>query len=150
MKFTDKFTFITAVVVFACVAPIVVGGLISLNALTLRYHQLRVDSIVKVIESQLDKEATGNQLQQWLPDLLDASGIVGLQIKREGKIIFNNNLENRHFYPDSLLITDEYQLKKSPNTYLMLQTIPPDSVMFFSVVPLIAIGSAISLSIMLL
>lgn len=150
MKFTDKFTFITAVVVFACVAPIVVGGLISLNALTLRYHQLRVDSIVKVIESQLDKEATGNQLQQWLPDLLDASGIVGLQIKREGKIIFNNNLENRHFYPDSLLITDEYQLKKSPNTYLMLQTIPPDSVMFFSVVPLIAIGSAISLTIMLL
>jgi|GEM_PF-1279752 len=150
MKFTDKFTFVTALVVLACIALIVVGGLISLNALTVRYHQLRVDSIVKVIESQLDKQATGKQLQQWLPDLLDANGIVRLQIKYEDKIFFNNNVENSHFYPDSLLITYEYQLKKSPNIDLMLQTMPPNSLMSFSVVPLIAIGSAISLAIMLL
>jgi len=150
MKFTDKFTFITALVVLACAALIVLGGLFSLNALTLRYHQLRVDSIVKVIESQLDKQATGEQLQQWLPDLLDASAIVRLQIKGEDKIIFTNNLENSPFYPDSLLITYEYQLKKSPNIELMLQTMPPDSLMSFSAVPLIAIVSALSLLITLM
>jgi len=149
MKFTDKFTFITALVVLACAALIVVGGVISLNALTVRYHQLRVDSIVQVIESQLDKEATEKQLQQWLPDLLDASGIVRLQIKDEDKIIFNNIAENSPFYPDSLLITYEYQLKKSPDTYLKLQTKSPDSLISFSVVPLITIGSAISLAIIL-
>ncbi|MFT6926607.1 MAG: RNase E specificity factor CsrD [Psychromonas sp.] len=150
MKFTDKFTFKTAMIVFTCVALILVGGLISLKFLTVRYHQQRIDTIVKVIEYQLDKKVTAKQLQQWLPDLLDASDIVGLQIKYGDSVFFNKALENNPFYSNNLLISYEYQLKKSPKIELILQTLPSDSVIFFPIVTLIAIASVVLLTILIL
>lgn len=150
MKFTDKFTFITVSVVLTCIALVLVGGLFSLRALSLKYHQLRMDSIINVIESQLDKQADKNEFDRWLPDLLHASGIVRLQIKRSNEVLYQNYYETRKFYPSKLLIRYQYQLEKYPNVSLLLETRQPYDEIKFSLVPLLGISLAILLSLTVL
>ncbi|MFT6986748.1 MAG: RNase E specificity factor CsrD [Psychromonas sp.] len=150
MKFTDKFTFITISVVLACIVLVLVGGLFSLRAMTLKHHQQRMDSIINVIERQLDKNVEKNQFDLWLPDLLDASGIVSLQIKRQDKVLYQTYYENRHFYPNNLLLRYQYQLKKHPNISLILKTRQPFDDIKFSLLPLLGISSAILFSLVLL
>lgn len=150
MKFTDKFTFITTAVVLSCIGLILVGGLFSLRALSLKYHQDRVDSVIHVIESQLDKHIEKQEFDVWLPDLLDASGVVRLQIKRDDKVLFRNYYESRHYFPSHLLLRYEYNLQRYPNVSLILQTRQPYNSLTFSVGPLLGISSAILISLLLL
>ena len=150
MKFTDKFTLTTISVVLTCIALVLVGGLFSLRALSLKYHQQRMDSIINVIERQLDKNVEKNQFDMWLPDLLDASGVVRLQIKRQDKVLYQNYYENRHFYPNNLLLRYQYRLEKYPHVTLMLQTRQPYDDINFSVVPLLGVSLAILFSLVLL
>lgn len=150
MKFTDKFTFITISVVLACIFLVLVGGVFSLRAMTLKHHQQRMDSIITVIERQLDKHREKNQFDLWLPDLLDASGIVTLQIKRQDRVLYQNYYENRRFYPSNLLLRYQYQLEKYPNTSLILHTRQPFDDLQFSPLPLLGISAAIVFSLVLL
>lgn len=150
MKFTDKFTFITISVVLACIALLLVGGLFSLRAMTLKHHQQRMDSIINVIERQLDKHMEKNQFDLWLPDLLDASGIVSLQIKRQDRVLYQTYYENRHFYPSNLLLRYQYPLEKHPNISLILHTRQPFDDIQFSLLPLLGISSAVLFSLLLL
>ena len=150
MKFTDKFTFITVSVVLTCITLVLVGGLLSMRALSLKYHQQRMDSIINVIESQLDKQAGKKEFDLWLPDLLDASGIVRLQIKRHDRVLYQNYYETRDFYPTKLLISYQYQLEKYPNVSLNLETRQPYDEIKFSVIPLLGISLAILFSLTLL
>ena len=110
MKFTDKFTFITTAVVLSCIALILVGGLFSLRSLALKYHQNKIDGVVQVITAQLEKHAEKKAFDVWLPDLLNASGIIRLQIKRKDKVLFKNYYEDRRFFPDNLLLRYQYTL----------------------------------------
>ncbi|GLS89487.1 RNase E specificity factor CsrD [Psychromonas marina] len=150
MKFTDKFTFITTTVVLSCIALILVGGLFSLRSLTLQYHHNKIDGVVQVIESQLDKHVERKEFDVWLPDLLDASGIVRLQIKHKDKVLFQNYYENRHFFPDNLLIRYQYELDRYPDVALILHTRQPFDSLKFTVVPLLGVSAAILISLLLL
>ncbi|WP_413692367.1 hypothetical protein [Psychromonas sp. KJ10-2] len=114
MKFTNKFTFITSAIVLTCIGLVLVGGLFSLRALTLKHHQQRVDSIIQVIEKQLDKQTTVTQFDHWLPDLLDASGIVRLEVKRDDVTVYQNYFESREYYPMRLLLRYSYTLDNYP------------------------------------
>lgn len=150
MKFTDKFTFITTTVVLSCIALILVGGLFSLRSLTLQYHHNKIDGVVQVIESQIDKHVERKEFDVWLPDLLDASGIVRLQIKHKNKVLFQNYYENRHFFPDNMLIRYEYELKRHPGVLLIIHTRQPFDLLKFTAIPLIGISAAIIFSLLLL
>lgn len=150
MKFTDKFTFITTSVVLACITLILVGGLFSLRSLTLKHHQARVEAVVQVIESQLDKQVEREEFDAWLPDLLDASGIVRLQVKRKDRVLFQNYYESREFFPEKLLLKYEYQLEKYPNIFLVLYTRQPFELVTFSIAPLLGVSAAILFSLLLL
>jgi len=150
MKFTDKFTFITISVVLTCITLLLVGGFFSLRALSLKYHQQRMDSVINVIERQLDKNVQKNTFDLWLPDLLDASGIVRLQIKQKNKILYQNYYENRRFYPKNLLLHYQYQLKKYPHVLLLIDARQPYSDINFSAVPLLGISLAVLFSLLLL
>jgi len=150
MKFTDKFTFTTIVVVLVCISLVLVGGLFSLRALTLKYHQQRMSSIITVIERQIEKNTSKEQFDAWLPDLLEASGIVRLQIRRDGKVFFQNYYENRQVSPSQSLLDYEFQLNAHPGVYLVLQTKRPSADLQISFVPLLGIGTAILISLILL
>ncbi|MCP5077826.1 MAG: EAL domain-containing protein [Psychromonas sp.] len=150
MKFTDKFTFITTTVVLSCIALILVCGLFSLRSLSLKFHNNRIDSVVEVIEAQLDKHVEKKAFDIWLPDLLDASGIVRLQVKRKDEVLFQNYYKNRDFFPSKLLLRHQYKLEKYPNTIIVLYTRQPYQELNFSVGPLLGIGSAILFSLLLL
>jgi RNase E specificity factor CsrD len=150
MKFTDKFTFTTITVVLVCISLVLVGGLISLRALALKYHQQRMSSIITVIERQIEKDTSKDQFDAWLPDLLEASGIVRLQIKRDDKVFFQNYYENRQVSPNQYLLDYEFKLKSVPNTYLILQTKQPAADIRISFVPLLGIGSAVLICLILL
>lgn len=150
MKFTDKFTFITTTVVLSCIALILVGGLFSLRSLSLKYHQNRIDAVIHVIESQLDKHIDKKEFDIWLPDLLDASGVVRLQIKRNNEVLFQNYYESRDYFPEHLLLRYQYTLERYPNVSLILQTRQPYNSVTFSVAPLLGISSAILISLLLL
>lgn len=150
MKFTDKFTFITTAVVLSCIALILVGGVVSLRALSLEHHQNRIDGIVHVIESQLDKHTTRKEFDVWLPDLLDASGIVRLQIKRKNEVLFQNYYESREFFPNYLLLRYQYKLERYPNVSLVIHTRQPYDSLTFSLIPLLGVSIAILISLLLL
>jgi RNase E specificity factor CsrD len=150
MKFTDKFTFITTTVVLSCIALILVGGLVSLRSLSLKFHNSRIDGVVQVIESQLDKRVKQKEFDVWLPDLLDASGIVRLQVKRKDKIIFQNYSESRKFFPNKLLLRYQYKLARYPNVLLIIHTRRPLQALNFSIGPLLGVSTAILLSLLLL
>ena len=150
MKFTDKFTFITTTIVLSCIALILVGGLFNLRALTMQYHQNKIDGVVQVIESQLDKHVKKKEFDVWLPDLLDASGIVRLQIKRKDKVLFQNYYESRHFFPKHLLLNYEYKLERYPDVLLVLQTRRPFESIKYTGLPMLGVSSAILISLLLL
>jgi len=150
MKFTDKFTLITTTVVLSCIALILVGGLFSLRSLSLKYHQNRIDGVIHVIESQLDKHIDKKEFDIWLPDLLDASGVVRLQIKRDNAVLFQNYYETRDYFPEHLLLRYQYKLERYPNVSLILQTRQPYNSITFSVGPLLGISSAILICLLLL
>jgi len=150
MKFTDKFTFITTTVVLSCIALILVGGLFSLRSLSLKFHNNRIDGVIQVIEAQLDKHVEKKEFDVWLPDLLDASGVVRLQIKRNNNVLFQNYYESRDFFPNKLLLRYQYKLDKYPNITLVLHTRQPYQELNFSVAPLLGVGSAILFSLLLL
>ncbi|WP_022940309.1 EAL domain-containing protein [Psychromonas hadalis] len=150
MKFTDKFTFITTTVVLTCIALILVGGLFSLRSLSLKFHHHRIDGVVQVIERQLDKHVDKEAFDVWLPDLLDASGIVRLQVKRKDKVLFQNYYESREFFPNDLLLRYQYTLARYPNTLLIIHTRQPYQALTFSIGPLWGVGSAIVFSLLLL
>lgn len=150
MKFTNKFTFITSAIVLTCISLVLVGGLVSLRSLSLKYHQQRIDSIIEVIEKQLDKQTTATQFDHWLPDLLDASGIVRLEVKRDDVTVYQNYFESPEYYPMRLLLSYSYTLEKYPNVHLLLHTRQPFSDLQFTFWPLIGVGTAILLSLSLL
>lgn len=150
MKFTNKFTFITTTVVLTCIALVIAGGLVSLRALTLKYHQQRVDSIIHVIEKQLEKQTTATEFSHWLPDVLDASGIVRLQVKRDDITVYRNFFESRRYYPKDLLLTYTYQLERYPNVTLILETRQPFSDIKFTFWPLLGVSLAVLISLSLL
>lgn len=150
MKFTNKFTFITTSVVLTCIALVIAGGLVSLRSLTLKYHQQRVDSIIDVIEKQLERQTTATEFSQWLPDVLDASGIVRLQVKRDDVTVYRNFFESRRYYPSELLLRYTYKLDRYPNVTLILETRQPFSDIKFTFWPLLGISAAILLSLSLL
>jgi len=150
MKFTDKFTFITTTVVLSCITLILAGGLLSLRSLSLKYHETKVDAVIQVIESQLDKHVERKEFDVWLPDLLSASGIVRLQIKRNNEVLFQNYYESRKFFPSHLLLRYQYKLARYPNISLVLHTRQPYDSLTFSLRPLLGIGSAIFISLLLL
>lgn len=150
MKFTDKFTFITTSVVLTCIALILVGGLVSLRSLSLKFHHNRIDGVVEVIERQLDKHIGKEAFDVWLPDLLDASGIVRLQVKRKDKVLFQNYYESRKFFPHDLLLRYQYTLARYPNTLLIIHTRQPYQALTFSTGPLWGVGSAIVFSLLVL
>lgn len=146
----DKFTFITTTVVLSCIGLILVGGLFSLRAFSLKYHHNRIDGVVQVIERQLDKHVVKKQFDVWLPDLLDASGIVRLQIKREDKVLFQNYYESRDFFSSKLLLRYQYKLARYPNTSLIIHTRQPYQELNFAIAPLLGVGAAILFSLLLL
>jgi RNase E specificity factor CsrD len=150
MKFTDKFTFITVTVTLSCIGLILVGVLFSLHSLSSQLHKNRVDSIAQVIEAQLDKHAEKEAFDIWLPDLLDAAGIVRLQVKKDGKILFKNFNKDRQFFPEYLLLKHQYKLVRYPNTSLIIYTKKHFQRLTFSVESLIGVGAAILLSLLLL
>ncbi len=150
MKFTDKFTFITTTVVLSCITCVLIGGLFSLRALTLNYHHKRIDSVIHVIESQLDKQTGPKAFSRWLPELLDASGVVRLQIKHKNNVFFQNYEESRDFFPEYLLLRYQYELAHYPNISITVQTRPPYHLQFFSMLPLFNVGVAILVSLLLL
>tara|TARA_R110001592_G_scaffold245588_10_gene507045 strand:- start:313 stop:2319 length:2007 start_codon:yes stop_codon:yes gene_type:complete len=145
MKFTNKFTFITSVAVLTCIVMILVGGQFTLRALSLKHHQLRIDSIIQVIEKQIDKQTTVTEFDAWLPDLLDASGIVRLQVKRDGITVYQNYYENRHYYPIHLLLRYSYHLDSYPDVQVVLFTRQPFSDLKFTFWPLAGISISILL-----
>jgi len=150
MKFTDKFTFITTTVALSCIALILVGGLFSLRSLSLKFHHNRIDGVVQVIERQLDQLGVTKEFDAWLPDLLDASGIVRLQVKRKNTILFQNYYETRGFFPSNLLLRFEYKLEHHPNISLIIHTRQPYEEINFSLAPMIGLGGAIIFSLLLL
>jgi RNase E specificity factor CsrD len=150
MKFTDKFTFITTTIVLTCITLILVGSFFSLRSLSLKFHNSRIDGVVQVIESQLDKHVKKKEFDVWLPDLLDASGIVRLQIKRKDKVLFQNYYESREFFPNKLLLRYQYKLARYPNISLIIHTRKPFQALNFSVAPLLGVSAAIVLSLLLL
>lgn len=150
MKFTSKFTFITSTVVLTCIALVIAGGLVSLRALSLKYHQQRIDSIIQVIEKQVAKQTTATQFDHWLPDVLDASGVVRLQVKRDGAIIYQNYYEGRRYYPSRLLLSYSYNLEYYPGVQLIIDTRQPFSDLKFTFFPLLGIGTAVLLCLSLL
>jgi len=150
MKFTNKFTFITTAIVLSCIGLILVGGLFSLRSLSLKYHQNRIDGVMQVIESQLDKHVEKKEFDAWLPDLLDASGVVRLQIKRDNEVLFQNYYESRHFFPRHLLLRYQYQLESYPHVSLVLHTRQPYDSLTFSIGPLLGVSAAILISLLLL
>jgi len=150
MKFTNKFTFITSVIVLTCISLVLVGGLVSLRSLSLKYHQQRIDSVIQVIEKQLEKHATETEFDHWLPDLLDASGIMRLQVKRDNVMLYQNYYQNNEYYPTKLLLSFSYELDQYPGTRLILHTRQPFSELKFTFWPLVGIGTAIILCLSLL
>ncbi|MDA7745858.1 EAL domain-containing protein [Psychromonas sp.] len=150
MTFTNKFSFITSAIVLTCIVLVLAGGLVSLRALSLKYHQQRVDSIIQVIEEQIEKQTTVTEFDQWLPDVLDASGIVRLQIMRDDVSVYKNYYESRQYYPTNLLLKYVYNLEHYPGVRLILYTRQPFSDIKFSFWPLLGITAAILLSLSLL
>lgn len=150
MKFTNKFTFITSAIVLTCIVLLLAGGLVTLRALSLKYHQQRIDSVIQVIERQVDKKTTVTEFQDWLPDVLDASGIVRLQVIRDDVTIYKNYYESRQYYPMHLLIKYSYQLDKYPGVTLVLHTRQPFSDIKFTFWPLLGISAAILICLSLL
>ncbi|PKF62967.1 transcriptional regulator [Psychromonas sp. psych-6C06] len=150
MKFTDKFTFITTTVVLSCIALVLIGGFFSLRSLSLKFHENRIDGVVQVIEAQLDKHAQKKQFDVWLPDLLDASGIVRLQIQRDDLVLFQNYYESRDFFPDHLLLEYQYKLARYPSVTLVIHTRRPYDSLTFSAGPLLGVSAAILISLLLL
>ena len=150
MKFTNKFTFITSVIVLTCIALLLVGGIVSLRALSLKYHQQRIDSVIQVIEKQIDKQTTTRQFDQWLPDVLEASGVVRLEVRRDDVMVYHNYYESHDDYPMNLLLHYSYQLEKYPKISLMLHTRQPFSELQFTFWPLLGVGTAILLCLSLL
>ena len=150
MKFTNKFTFITSAIVLASISLVLIGGMVSLRSLSLKYHQQLIDNVIEVIEKQVEKQTTNTQFDSWLPDLLDASGIVRLQIKRDDEIVYQNYVENRQYYPIQLLLRYSYELDNYPGVGLILHTRQPFSDLKFSFWPLAGISAAILLSLSLL
>ncbi|HEY5715431.1 MAG TPA: EAL domain-containing protein [Psychromonas sp.] len=150
MKFTDKFTFTTTLVVLAFTTLLLTGGFISFKALTTAFHLQRIESIVKVIESQVEKGATEKQFELWLPDLLAASSIASLQIKDGEQILFAKKIGNDAFSRKSSLIIYEPQLTKYPDIHLVFHSRQPFAALPVSVLPLIAISVTLLLSMILL
>lgn len=150
MKFTDKFTFITVTVALSCIGLILVGVFFSLSSLSHQLHQNRVDSIAQVIETQMDKHAQQQAFDVWLPDLLDAAGIIRLQVTKDDKILFKNFDENRDFFPEDLLLRHHYTLARYPNTSLVIYTKKHFERLTFSFSALIGVGAAIVFSLLLL
>ena len=150
MKFTNKFTFITSAIVLTCISLVLVGGMFTLRSLTLKHHQQMLDGVIEVIEKQIDKQTTATQFDSWLPDLLDASGIVRLEVKRDGVTVYQNYYASRQYYPTRLLLRYSYELDKYPGVRLILHTRQPFSELKFTFWPLAGVGTAILLSLSLL
>lgn len=150
MKFTDKFTLLTVTVVLSCIALILLGGMFSLRALSLKYHQQRMDSIVRLIEIQLDKNIDPKTLKVWLPDLLNVSGVIHLQLRNRNDVLVVNYYDRKMPYPKELLLRFKYPLKKYPHLFIVLETIQPYDEIHFSFYPLLGIFSAIFFSLSLL
>ena len=150
MKFTNKFTFITSAIVLTCITLVLIGGMVSLRSLSLKHHQQLIDSVIEVIEKQIDKQTVETQFDSWLPDLLDASGIVRLQVKRGDVTVYQNYYASRQYYPMRLLLRYSYELDKYPDVRLILHTRQPFSELKFTFWPLAGVGTAILLSLSLL
>lgn len=145
MKFTNKFTFITSAVVLTSITLVLIGGLVSLRAFSLKYHHQRIDGIINVIEKQMDKQIPPEIFSTWLPDVLDASGVVRLQVKQKGVNFYKSYEDDRQYFPSHRLLRYEYTLEKYPDVQLVLYTRQPFSDMTFSFWPLAGIVAAISL-----
>ena len=150
MKFTNKFTFITSAIVLTCIALVLAGGMVSLRALSLKYHQQRIDSIIQVIEKQVAKQTTITQFDHWLPDVLDASGVVRLRVERDQQIVYQNYYEGRRYFPSRLLLRYDYDLKYYPGVRVIIHTRQPFSDLKFTFWPLLGITSAVILCLSLL
>ena len=150
MKFTNKFTFITSAVVLTCISLVLIGGLVSLRAFSLKYQQQRIDSIINVIERQIDKQIPPEVFSTWLPDILDASGVVRLLVKQKGVSLYKSYEEGRQYFPTHRLLRYDYTLEKYPEIELVLYTRQPFSDIRLTFWPLLGITTAIFLSLGLL
>ena len=150
MKFTNKFIAITSTVVLTCIVLLIAGGMVSLRSLSFKYHHQRIDGVIQVIEKQLDKKTERVEFEHWLPDVLDASGIVRFKVLRDNTVIYKNYLETRNYYPSTDLLHYTYHLERYPNITLDLQTRQPFSDLQFTFWPLVGVGSAIFLCLSLL
>ncbi|TEW56745.1 EAL domain-containing protein [Psychromonas sp. RZ22] len=150
MKFTNKFTFITSAIVLTCIVLILAGGVVSLRALAFKYHQQRIDSVIHIIESQIEKQTKVTEFDHWLPDVLDASGIVRLEVIHNDVTVYKSYYESRQYYPSDSLLRYSHELEHYPGVELVLHTRQPFSDIKFTFWPLAGVSIAIFLSLSLL
>ncbi|KPU83154.1 regulatory protein CsrD [Psychromonas sp. PRT-SC03] len=150
MRFTDKFTLLTTTVVLSCIALILLGGMFSLRVLSLKYHEQRMHAIVTLIGTQLDKNKDHKVLDAWLPDLLNVSGVIHLQIINRDHELIDNYYERNISYPKNRLLRFQYPLKNYPRLFIVLKTIQHYDEIRFTFYPLLGISAAIFFSLSLL
>jgi RNase E specificity factor CsrD len=146
MKFTDKFTLITVTVVLCCMGLMFAGGLFSLRALSQAHHQQKLQEVLNVIDVQLGTPKGKRYFDIWLPDLLNATGILSLEVKEGEKGNFKEFYKNLHNYPEKKLVHFEYQLEKTPDVTIRFRTRRPFDQLDFSFMPLLGIALASLLS----
>jgi len=150
MKFTDKFTLITITVVVGCMGLMFAGGLFSLRALSQTNHQHKLQEVANVIDAQLETPNGKRHFKIWLPDLLNATGILSLEVKEGKGGKFEPFYENLHNYPKNKLIHFEYKLNSEADLFVRFQTRRSFDQIDFSFMPVLGIGLATLLSLLFL
>lgn len=123
LKLSTRLTaFVTAIVIGAMFI-LFVGGTLSFKNIGKEYLNQRVEGIVSVIdESFLDERA--NNLELWLPQLLEASHIIEMTISSVDGIIYRYIHPNRTSYK-ARLVKSQYLLDNHPSYTIHLTALPP-------------------------
>ncbi|MGL5215213.1 MAG: RNase E specificity factor CsrD [Aeromonas hydrophila] len=88
MKLTTQLVSFITLCVIAAMAMVLLGGVFSFRELGMEMQQKKVNSLVEIIDKQLEVADDHQDLTRWLPTLLRSAHVVELEIRQDKQRIY--------------------------------------------------------------
>ncbi len=88
MKLTTQLVSFITPCVIAAMAMVLLGGVFSFRELGMEMQQKKVNSLVEIIDKQLEVADDHQDLTRWLPTLLRSAHVVELEIRQDKQRIY--------------------------------------------------------------
>ncbi|MDG3084803.1 RNase E specificity factor CsrD [Vibrio hannami] len=149
LKLSTRLTAFITVMVISAMFVLFVGGTLSFKRVGQEYLNNSLESLVSVIDKELANKSTADNIDIWLPKLLQSNHITELIVTSDEGHLYHFR-DEQPTIEKSRLISKQYSLEKSQGITLEMMVLPPYLESGYSLSTLSSISLAVAIVILFL